>query len=72
MFVELTHGLLIGFGALLSGIAALITALHGLRKVKQEAADDCDKRIDQMNDAFRMGMTVELRDEGDERWSHLP
>lgn len=67
-----TGAALLGLGALCSGVASLITALAGIRKAKRQAMDECDKRIQEIIDAFYRGMKVQPRLDDDERWSHLP
>lgn len=72
MLVAVTaEAALLGLGALLTGFASLITAIAGIRKAKQAAEDECDKRISQITDAFERGMRVQPR-EDEEKWSHLP
>lgn len=66
---------LLGLGALLSGMGSLVAALGALRTARKKADDDCDKRIVQVQKAFREGMRIGkggARKGEDERWSHLP
>lgn len=67
--------LLLGLGAICSGMASLISALAGLRAGKRQAEDECDKRVSEWERAFKEGMGAKPRrkdDEMGERWSHLP
>lgn len=60
------------FGAFLTGVAALVTAMQSLRVQKRNLNAECDQRIREIIDAFYRGTKMQPRDEGmEERWSHL-
>lgn len=58
-------------GALLTGVASLISAVLSNRSQRKKGVDECDKRIEQLSRAFREGLTLKEKLEED-RWSGLP
>ena len=52
-------------GAFFVGLGALISALISLRSAKKKAEDGCDKRIQDIVDAFNRGTQFAPRESGD-------
>lgn len=48
-------------GALLSGLAAIITAAISMRRLKKRLTDECDRRITELGRAFESGLKYEKR-----------
>ena len=54
----------------------MAAAFAGYRSAARKHDKDCDKRMTEVREALRMGMTLKERDDDDDahagRWSHLP
>jgi len=59
-------------GALLTGLGAVLSACFGYRAAAKRHDDDCDKRVKEIMNVLKMGMTLEERSDDEDRWSHLP
>lgn len=61
-------------GALLSGLAAVVSAWLGYRSAAKRHDSACEQRLKEVREAMMLGMGLEKRDndEHEERWSHLP
>jgi hypothetical protein len=61
-------------GVLLTGFGAIVSAFLGYHSASKRHANDCDKRIKEIEKAIMLGISLEKRDDDDheDRWSHLP
>ena len=65
--------LVAAFGALFTGMAAILSAILSTRAQKKKGDDQCEMRIAEIIDAFYRGASFkDLMDEKNDRWSGLP
>jgi len=55
------------WGAFLTGMASILAVLLTLRRSKHKADDNCNQRIEELKDAFKIGTHYELRDVSENR-----
>ena len=61
MVFALQAALIAAFGALLTGLASVLTALGALRKERRRGHDECTERIRDIERAFEAGLKMEKR-----------